>query len=277
MSKNPHKKIKKSYKGFFPFRLATTSFIYRDGYESNVEMLGPCFDEIELLFFESRDARSFPSESTIRELRILADTFDLTYNVHLPLDIFLGSSSRQVRRRGIDVIKRVMDLTRPLLPTTHTLHLTWDKAQQEHGTGEIKSWQDRCSESMATLLSQGVEREEFTIENLNYPFEWAEPVIKRFNLNVCLDTGHMMVQGLDPRSAYLLHREKIKLIHLHGVKGKKDHIALNLCDRKKKDQIARLLDGFMETVSIEVFSFADLEPSLIFLEKICPHPLERSN
>ena len=77
----------KSYKGLYPFRLATTSFIYPDHYVPNVKMLGPYFDEIELLLFESLQPDSLPDPTVIAQLSHLAEKYDLTYNVHLPTDI----------------------------------------------------------------------------------------------------------------------------------------------------------------------------------------------
>ena len=50
---NSYPVLENSYKGQYPFRLGTTSFIYPAGYADNVTLIGPCVDEIELLFFES--------------------------------------------------------------------------------------------------------------------------------------------------------------------------------------------------------------------------------
>jgi hypothetical protein len=80
--------LPKSYKGLYPFKLGTTSYIYPDGYTQNVKMLAPYVDEIELLLFESAPD-SLPSNHEIKKLLLLSNEFDLTYNVHLPTDISL--------------------------------------------------------------------------------------------------------------------------------------------------------------------------------------------
>ena len=88
----------RSVKGCYPFRLGTTSFIYPDHYVPNVQMLGPYFDEVELLMFESRWPDSLPTGETIDALaRISAET-DLGYNIHLPTDVSLAA--RRCRRTG---------------------------------------------------------------------------------------------------------------------------------------------------------------------------------
>ena len=81
--------LTKSYKGIFPFKICTTSFIYPDHYIPNVKMLGPYMDEIELLLFESQAVDSIPSNAVIAELGHLGREFDLSYNVHLPTDVSL--------------------------------------------------------------------------------------------------------------------------------------------------------------------------------------------
>ena len=53
------------YKGRYPFRLAATSFVYPADYDVNVARLGRFVDEIELLFFEIRNADSLPSPALI--------------------------------------------------------------------------------------------------------------------------------------------------------------------------------------------------------------------
>ena len=73
-------------KAFYPFRLAATSFTYYDSYAANVELLGPFVDEVELLIFESNPKNKAPSSEEIHRLGQMADTWNITYNVHLPLD-----------------------------------------------------------------------------------------------------------------------------------------------------------------------------------------------
>ena len=75
----------RSYKGVYPFKIGTTSFIYPDHIIPNVKILGRYLDEIELLLFESTPD-SLPSKEEITTLATLATELDLTYHIHLPLD-----------------------------------------------------------------------------------------------------------------------------------------------------------------------------------------------
>ena len=69
--------LTKSYKGFYPFKIGTTSFIYPDLYVPNVRMLGPFVDEIELLLFESGPSASLLSKTVIADLQHLSREFNL--------------------------------------------------------------------------------------------------------------------------------------------------------------------------------------------------------
>ncbi|MBW2248941.1 MAG: sugar phosphate isomerase/epimerase, partial [Deltaproteobacteria bacterium] len=118
--------LPKSYKGLYPFKLGTTSFIYPAGYAQNVIILAPYVDEIELLLFES-NPDSLPSTHEIKKLLSLSKEFDLTYNVHLPTDVSLSDPEPSIRHAAVETLKKVMDLTAPLSPSTCTLHLSYDE------------------------------------------------------------------------------------------------------------------------------------------------------
>ena len=67
--------LPKSYKGLFPFKIGTTSYIYPDGYIPNVEALAPYLEEIELLLFESSPANLLLSPAEISDLGRLAKKY----------------------------------------------------------------------------------------------------------------------------------------------------------------------------------------------------------
>ena len=59
----------------------------------------------------------------------------------------------------------------------------------------------------------------------------------------------------------------VSIIHLHGVENRQDHQALNRLSDHLFDPVLAALRKFSGTVSLEIFSFEDLESSLNFLEK----------
>ncbi|NIA08702.1 MAG: hypothetical protein GWP10_02765 [Nitrospiraceae bacterium] len=138
--------LSRSYKGLFPFRIATTSYIYPDYILPNVEMLAPYLDEIELIFFESDPEDGLPSRDDITSLAKIGQEQGIRYNVHLPIDIFLGDPDPGVRRYGIDIVKKIIDLTNPIDPSSYTLHLE-SRRQDGHRCMDIDRWKKDTLES----------------------------------------------------------------------------------------------------------------------------------
>ena len=60
---------------------------------------------------------------------------------------------------------------------------------------------------------------------------------------------------------------RTSMIHLHGVKNGHDHLALNKLSDEFIEPVVSILKRFTGSVSLEVFAFDDLKPSLAFLEK----------
>jgi sugar phosphate isomerase/epimerase len=256
--------LPKSYKRAYPFRLGTTSFIYPDHYIPNVKMLGPYLDEIELLLFES-SYDSLPSKQEIKELSMLAEEFDITYDIHLPLDISLGDKDRSVRRRAIDSVQHVTDLTLPLMPSVYILHLSFNENLSK--TDNASKWRERIYESMEFLLSNGLNSRSIAIENLLYPFEWAEEVISSLNLSVCIDIGHLIRMNADIKKVFDKHHDRTSIIHLHGVKDNLDHLSLDKLTDNETVDIIEILKTYAGIAIIEVFSYKNLQASLKYLEK----------
>jgi len=113
----------KDYRGRFPFRLATTSYIYPDKVVPNVAKLAPFFDEIELVFFESESRDNLLHGEELKALTDLSSDHGLKYNIHLPLDLFLGDKREAVRTKGISAAKGMIARTLALNPSVYTLHL----------------------------------------------------------------------------------------------------------------------------------------------------------
>jgi sugar phosphate isomerase/epimerase len=259
----------KSYKNTFPFKIGTTSYIYPDHILPNVKSIGSFVDEIELLLYESaRD--SLPDPKEIRELLALSHEYHTTYNVHLPIDVQLGSRDTSERTRAVACLTHIFDLVSPLTPTTHTLHLAYDES-----TGcieDLKRWQENTYESMGKLLSNGMPTHSISIETLNYPLKWTEDIIDEFHLSVCIDVGHLLRRGVNPAHVYASYGESVTIIHLHAWDGQRDHMPLDKLSETDWRTVMDLLTRFRGVVSLEVFSFDHLSISLALLENRLVRP-----
>lgn len=242
----------------FPFRLATTSFIFCADYVTNVRRLAPFFDEIELLLFESS---GLPSKDEINALYALAAEHSITYNVHLPMDIDPAAVSTQVRRQSIERLARAMDRVAPLSPTTQTLHISIDQPHQTQET--IQAWQERAIDSLNTLLQvSGVAPGSISIENLDFSPLWLRPIVESLDTAVCVDVGHAVLFGFNLKEILDLYAPRITLIHLHGIAQGKDHRALTQLAPAHGQTVANYLNGFQGSVSLEVFSLENLTESM---------------
>lgn len=258
-------RLSKSYKGLFPFKICTTSFIYPDMYAPNVTMLGPYLDEIELLFFDSTYEGSLPTIAQIDELSGLFSKFRLTCNIHLPLDISLGDSDIQKRLQAVETVRHIVRLSAPLRPSTYTIHFTYE--EKSRSQKEIGMWQERVMDSIDGILEENITPEKFSVENLaEYPFDYVDDIISEKSLHTCLDMGHFITQGEDFESAFCKYASTTDILHISGVRDQKDHLALDCLPEKEFNSLLNVLRNFSGTASLEVFSFDNLAASLTALD-----------
>ena len=96
----------------FPFRLGTTSYIIPADILPNAHYLAGKVRDIELILFEVDDGHNnLPSAEVIDELKRIGDQFDLSYTVHLPLDLKLGEDGSE-QDQSLVKARRVIVCTR---------------------------------------------------------------------------------------------------------------------------------------------------------------------
>jgi sugar phosphate isomerase/epimerase len=254
-------------KGRFPYRLGTTSYILPEAIIPNLRFLGPLFDEIELVLFDSRNPYDLPSEADVAEMAVIGKNLGVTYNIHLPTDIYLGSANAHERREACETILRFYGRMLPLAPTAYILHF-----ERETRVGDdlpaLAEWRRLLRASISYLLDQGLAPELMAVENIDYPFSWVDILADEFGLKFCLDLGHFLRQNVNLSTIFNRYRDRTFMLHLHGV-NHKDHQALTLIPQDNWLAIQQILRQYRQGVSIEVFSLDDLRESLIRLKELC--------
>jgi sugar phosphate isomerase/epimerase len=256
-------------KGRYPFRLGTTSFIYPAGWAENVARLAPIVDEVELLFFESQVPGSLPDGAEIARLAETAANHDITYTVHLPVDVDLSAMVPADRKTAVDALADIYTRTRHLPVTSYTLHLAYP-AGTAREAGEIGRWQERTRAGVEALLAAGVAPRRLSIETLDYPFAWVAPIVENLALRVCLDIGHLILYAQEPwdggglSEALERYLALTTVIHLHGVAAGRDHRPLDELDGTLVDLVLERLwrARYRASLSLEVFGQEALERSL---------------
>ena len=256
-------------KGRFPFRLGTTSYIIPDDLVPNVTFLADKVDDVELVLFESGEISNLPGEEVIETLAALAEAHELTYTVHLPLDIDLGSREATLRQRSVEKCRKVVHLTEPLRPFAYLLHLP-GRRDGRVPADDLTSWTAALEESIQQLLDHGPVPEALCVETLAYPYEHVWGLVQRHGLAVCLDIGHILLGGYE-LAAYLdAYLPRCRVVHLHGIREGKDH-----CDISElpHDSLTRILGDLHATaaqqarvLTLEVFDQRDFDSSLEVLK-----------
>jgi sugar phosphate isomerase/epimerase len=176
----------------------------------------------------------------------------------LPLDVRLGCHEEPVRRESVRKCVTAVCVTRCLDPFAYILHCCWE------GDDGGAAWVGVVDRSIRELLDAGIEPARLCVENLDYPFERLEGVIRRHGLSVCLDVGHVWLNGFSLDDYLQRYLGLCRVVHLHGIRDGRDHRDLSAVDG---ETLAGLLDeissdGKPRVVTLEVFNRMDLERSL---------------
>lgn len=258
----------------FPFKAGTTSYIIPADIIPNVRFLAERVDDIELVLFESDEISNLPGQDVLRALITLAKKHDLSYTVHLPLDIALGATDETLRRESIAKCLRVIKLMQPLNPFAYILHCTGNRNIMGTGSAEsIHDWIPQLTKSIGELIAAGVDSRMLCVETLDYPFELIENIIAEYGLSVCLDIGHILLYG-HPLEEYLTkYLDRTRVIHLHGIVDGKDHRSISHLDRELlSGLISKLINDnrHERVITLEVFNEADFTTSLDILKRYIP-------
>jgi sugar phosphate isomerase/epimerase len=260
----------RNLKNRFPFRLGTTSYIIPADLITNVRYLAPYVDDVELVLFEADNESNLPDEKTIAELDSIARSKDLTYTVHLPLGLSLGAGDEEERRRSVKKALHVVELTSRLNPAAYVVHFEGE-ARGPLPSESMRGWTSGLRASVKELIDTGVPSRFFCVETLDYPFALVDPIVREFDLSVCLDVGHTLLGGY-PLDAYLAkYHDTIRVFHAHGIREGKDHRDLGAL----KDSELDLLFGSLQSrasspavLTLEVFNEEDFRLSLDVVEKM---------
>lgn len=247
-------------------RIGTTSYIIPADILPNVEHLAPIVDDIELVLFETDEYGSnLPGPGLCAMLNTLAEAHQLTYTVHMPLDLKLGDPIS-----GLDVsllkARRVLEATQALSPVAYVLHLDARELGPNPSPNALARWQAEKTRAVETLCQWMPEPHRLCLENLEaWPPEWMDPVLEALPISRTVDIGHHWVRNTDPLEDLERWSSRTKVVHLHAV-DRRDHASLDYADPGQLDRVIDyLVTHFTGVLTLEVFSEPDLTKSLAAL------------
>lgn len=236
-----------------PFRIGSTSYVYPADILPNVEKLAADedVDDIELILFEVDDGpNNLPSEAVIGQIDVLAKTANITFTVHLPLDLTLAADGT-AQHESLIKARRVIERTTPLDPFAFVFHLD--------GSGlNTQGWVDRSLRALDEVMKWVSDPALLAVENLeNYPPDYLDPVLARAPISRTTDIGHFWKMGLDPLDYLEKWLPRTRVIHIHGM-ADRDHHSLALTPTVQLDPVmAILMAGYQGVVTLEVFETSD--------------------
>jgi len=254
----------------YPFRLGTTSYIIPDDILPNARYLAGKVRDIELILFEVDDGpNNLPSAEVIDQLSKIAQEDDLTYTVHLPLDLKLGEDGSE-RDQSLVKAKRVIDCTRGLDPWAYVMHLDGKAVRTSTDVELIRRWQGHSVRALEIVSQWAGGPDKLAVENLEtYPLDFIQPVLDRIPVSRCVDIGHLWLDGHDPIPYLQAALPRVRVIHLHGI-AERDHRSLAFMPQEKVRAVwQELIRARYEGVlTLEIFSEEDFFSSLEVIEKI---------
>lgn len=249
-----------------PFRLGTTSYIIPADILPNVRYLAGKVRDVELILFEVDDGpNNLPTPEVVTELARLAALYDLTYTVHLPLDLKLAADG-STRDVSLEKARRVIERTRRLEPWAYVLHLDGKAVRHSTDPAVLGPWQDRAVRALEQVAAWAGGLERLAVENLEgYPPDFNRPVLERIPVACCVDIGHLCLDGHDPLPYLQAWLPRARVIHWHGV-AERDHAALGHVPPARLDAIlAYLVAHYRGVLTLEVFGEADFWDSMAAL------------
>lgn len=284
LKSNPEKQLRQ-------YRLGTTSYIYPAPVLPNVRKLAGRVRDIELVFFEYNDASNLPTPEDVNQMKQLAENENLTFTVHLPLDMSIGDWDISLRNKSIDKTKSIIELTRPLNPWGYILHPDRWTPTAENKTSplhhlkdsrfpfeqlssadkdQVKHWIDRVLEGLYILKPLVTEPSTLCVENVNLLFDYLLFSLLDSPFGICLDIGHLLQFDLEVMPYLRRCFKKLRIIHLHGVKDGKDHQGLNREMIPLLKEFFNYLEqnNYCGVVTLEVFSEKDLLQSFDTLKEL---------
>lgn len=239
-------------RGKYPFRLGTTSYVLPADILTNVRFLKNKVDVVQLILFEGRES-NLPNASARVEIKRIGKDSGLDYIIHFPIDSALGDPDPGNFRRAVEQHRRIAGQFGEIAG-----------AFVSHAKAPIYDTEalNRFDQAFSVLKAEIHPDIPLLVENLDYDLAVTDSLRAKHGLGVCMDTGHLGLINAGIRSFWESYKKDIRVLHLHGFDGERDH--LSLCkNRPEENRFWReQLKTFDKTVIVEVFSESETRESL---------------
>jgi sugar phosphate isomerase/epimerase len=148
--------------------------------------------------------------------------------------------------------------TVPTLTPVPGLYFTADPQKK------FTEWTQRTIDSLIEIQNRISRDNKILVENINYSPIFLIPFVQQELCELCLDLGHLMLgreNVLDRTKQFL---DTTREIHIHGVRGYREHLSLSVLPKDRVLKWMRYLAGssYRGVITLEVFTPDDLESSM---------------
>ncbi len=251
--------------------------VFQSGLVENARRLARRVDDIEVVLFHTASLSNTPSAPEVDALRRLAEENAVSFTVHLPASLNPVSRRMGERRKALLLCREACLRTMDLSPRQYIVHVPVSPPTLVAEPGcyltrddalDWKEWGLRAVDFLWAIEDAVGGMDRIAVENINYSPRYLEAIISATGCGLCLDIGHLLLGGEDVAhqlEEYFMH---IRVVHLHGVKGHREHLSLACMEGEPVREWLGLLRerGFSGVLTLEVFDPADLEECLTVLE-----------
>lgn len=251
----------------YPFRLGTTSYIFPADLVANAARLARWVDDMELVLFDVDGSSNLPDAATVHRLAAIGAAHDLTYTVHLPFDLLPTYTGEH--HPIVEKTRRIIEMTHELNPAGYVVHLDARTPTAQGTVAAWAKWRAGCARALEPLIAAVDDPALLCVENLeSYPQEIMLETMAQLPVSLCLDVGHLWLEGVNVLDSLRRYLPRTRIVHLHGINGRDHESLVHVAPRELYgvlDEIAR--QGFREVLTLEVFSQGDFETSLELVKK----------
>jgi sugar phosphate isomerase/epimerase len=243
-------------------RIGSTSYVYHDKLMGNVRRLAGEVEDIQVFLFDDPPPGNIPGAAQTQEMLSLAGQHRFTYTVHLPPAACLPDDDPVVRRKDLDACIRIARSAAKISPFAYTVHLQRSVPFVNVTEDEWIRWEEYSCETISEL-KKACDPVPLTLENVEgCPVERLASVAGKTGTRLCIDIGHLWIDGIDPVPILRRWGPLASILHIHGTKPS-DHIGLSEMDKDLVDDAIEAVweCGFSGVLTIEVFSPEDYFPS----------------
>ncbi|NHJ84866.1 MAG: sugar phosphate isomerase/epimerase [Asgard group archaeon] len=228
------------------------------------------------------------SPNEINQLVEIKNEEEITFSVHLPLWAMEPAAfNEHIRDASITAFIDCIELTKPLDPICWVIHPTGALTVEFMNMNLPDFAKELIASQFCTFVEESISKlltkidipsKKIAIENIEFPIKKMAPIIEKFDLSICFDTGHLMA-GYSGKIGVIefINKFSNRLVELHlhdGAYPRIDHKALGKHDLPVIELLSALNDRSFQGPLVFELSLDEAKESMQYIRNHIPEVLE---